>query len=236
MVLMLIYGYYKMVSMVRQYRSAILHESIEVNCRRCRQSQESIEHIMNGCSTLASSDYLQRHNNVAKIVHQELALRSKLVEEKNPFYRYQPAAVLLSSDYKLYWDRFITMNHTILANRPDIVWIDKRNNSGYLIDIVVPLMNNLNWTFAEKIGKYVELAQEIKQREALKTVRVVPVIISSAGIVAKTVVDEIKSIKCEYLLHELSKAVILSMCRILQKFLQLPWTQQIVIVLVTERK
>lgn len=90
------------------------------------------------------------------------------------------------------------------------------------MDIAVPLTNNLNRTFTEKIGKYVELAQEIKQREALKTVRVVPVIISSAGIVAKTVVDEIKSIKCEYLLHELSKAVILSMCRILQKFLQLP--------------
>ncbi|XP_055842668.1 uncharacterized protein LOC129909621 [Episyrphus balteatus] len=204
----------------RQYQRAILHQDISSTCRRCHQTAESIDHIINGCSTLASSDYLSRHNNVAKIIHQELAFRCQFIDIKTPYYRYQPNDVLLSSAFKLYWDRIMTTDHTIMANRPDIIWIDKLNRKGFLIDIAVPLSSNASRTFAEKIAKYVELAHEIKAREKLKEVRVVPIIISSTGIFAKTVTEELKNIGCQQLIHEISKSVILSTCRIVRKFLQ----------------
>lgn len=116
----------------------------------------------------------------------------------------------------------MTTDHTIMANRPDIIWIDKLNRKGFLIDIAVPLSSNASRTFAEKIAKYVELAHEIKAREKLKEVRVVPIIISSTGIFAKTITEELKNIGCQQLIHEISKSVILSTCRIVRKFLQQP--------------
>ena len=57
-----------------------LREDVEDRCRMCNSGGESIEHVIAGCPVLAGSAYLDRHNDVFKIVHQQLALRYKLVE------------------------------------------------------------------------------------------------------------------------------------------------------------
>ena len=41
-------------------------------CRLCGSCNETIEHIVSGCSFLAASQYLRRHNNVAKYIHWSL--------------------------------------------------------------------------------------------------------------------------------------------------------------------
>ncbi len=51
-------------------------------CRRCRMSSETIQHITGGCQVLASSEYTQRHNDVAKIVHLALAYKHSLLKKK----------------------------------------------------------------------------------------------------------------------------------------------------------
>ena len=37
-------------------------------CRMCRKVDESIDHILSGCSKLAQKEYKRRHNNLGKIV------------------------------------------------------------------------------------------------------------------------------------------------------------------------
>ena len=37
--------------------------------RVCRKVDESIDHIVSGCSKLAQKDYKRRHDNLGKIVH-----------------------------------------------------------------------------------------------------------------------------------------------------------------------
>ena len=38
-------------------------------CRVCRKVDESIDHILSGCSKLVQKEYKRRHNNLGKIVH-----------------------------------------------------------------------------------------------------------------------------------------------------------------------
>ncbi|CAH1100923.1 unnamed protein product, partial [Psylliodes chrysocephalus] len=58
----------------RNYQKYILkNKNIVDKCRRCGSPNETIEHIICGCETLAPMDYTQRHNNVARIIHQQLA-------------------------------------------------------------------------------------------------------------------------------------------------------------------
>ena len=38
-------------------------------CRMCRKVDESIDHIVSGCSKLAQKEYKRRHDNLGKIVH-----------------------------------------------------------------------------------------------------------------------------------------------------------------------
>ena len=42
-------------------------------CRMCRKVDESIDHIVSGCSKLAQKEYKRRHGNLGKIVHWKLA-------------------------------------------------------------------------------------------------------------------------------------------------------------------
>ena len=41
---------------------------IEIMCRLCGKAAESVGHILAGCSALAQSKYLPRHNGVLKIL------------------------------------------------------------------------------------------------------------------------------------------------------------------------
>ena len=42
-------------------------------CRMCRKVDESIDHIVSGCSKLTQKEYKRRHDNLGKIVHWTLA-------------------------------------------------------------------------------------------------------------------------------------------------------------------
>ena len=42
-------------------------------CRVCKKVDESIDHIVSGCSKLAQKEYKRRHDNLGKIIHWKLA-------------------------------------------------------------------------------------------------------------------------------------------------------------------
>uniref|UniRef100_A0A8D8SNB9 Uncharacterized protein n=1 Tax=Cacopsylla melanoneura TaxID=428564 RepID=A0A8D8SNB9_9HEMI len=80
-----------------------------------------------------------------------------MVNEAPPFYQYTPDPVLESNHHLLYWDRTILTNKTVAYNRPDIVLINKQDNTAIIIDITVPLTHNILKslkTEMEKITKY----------------------------------------------------------------------------------
>ena len=192
-------------------------------CRRCLAGSETIQHITAGCPTLAHTEYLHRHNCVAKIIHQGLAHNHKLIDSVTPYYQYNPEAVLENENHRLYWDRSIITDKTIPANRPDIVWIDKVKQETWLIDIAIPNSNNLQSTIVSKLTKYADLAHEIKQEWHQQNVTIVPLILSSTGIVPKMLAAHLKSLglRPNVIIPTMQKSVILSTCNIVRKILNL---------------
>ena len=133
------------VILTRNYKKYILKQpNIDELCRRCGKESETIQHITAACEQLAPTEYLKRHDGLAKIIHQKLAEAAKLIEDKSPYHKYTPATVLENDNFKLYWNRSILTDKTVPFNRPDITFISKKTKNTFLIDIAVPNIHNNN--------------------------------------------------------------------------------------------
>lgn len=206
----------------RNYQKYIIKDSTvhTDTCRLCNKNKETVEHITGGCQFLASKQYTDRHSNVAKQIHLELAKKYKLIETIDPYYKYKPSSVLENNKAKLYWDRDIITDRTTNNNRPDITLTIKELKTTYLIDISVPNTENLKKKHTEKIQKYLPLADEIKQMWHQNQVRIIPVILSATGIIPKTLHKSLSDLQLPtYLYINLQKAVILDTCSIVRRFL-----------------
>lgn len=192
-------------------------------CRQCANAPETIQHITSGCSMMSATDYTHRHNQVAKIIHLKLALHHKLLHSKTPYYEYNPSGVIENDDCKLYWDRSVITDRTIHANRPDIILTMKQQKLTYLIDVTVPNTHNLQKSYGEKLNKYSELAEEIKKIWRQDRVTILPMVISTTGIVPKTLPRNLKQLNIDpHTITQIQKSVLLNTCNSVRKFLNLP--------------
>lgn len=189
-------------------------------CRKCGEVGETIEHIVSGCKILAEGEYLARHNNVAKVIHQELAQRTGFIAETVPNYRYAPSAVLESDRYKLTWDRSVLTSRETIANRPDIILVDKQNKATYLIDVAIPNSHNLTKAYNEKIRKYTNLREEIKRIWRQREVQIVPIILSATGIIPKNLFASLELLTLPRDIYtRLQKEAILGTCHLTRRFM-----------------
>ncbi|XP_063891872.1 uncharacterized protein LOC135117208 [Helicoverpa armigera] len=189
-------------------------------CRHCHSSSETIQHITSACRALAQTDYKHRHDQVASIVHQHLAHKFNFIQNKTAYYKYKPDTILENSSHRIYWDRTIITDKTIHFNRPDITLFDKTNKTAYLIDIAIPNTHNIQSTIADKLTKYQDLAIELKRQWQAQTIHIVPIVISSTGIIPKSLQRSLEILQIPlYTSHIIQKAVILNTCRITRKFL-----------------
>ncbi|CAH1098853.1 unnamed protein product [Psylliodes chrysocephalus] len=204
----------------KNYLKYIIRAQVENDlCRKCHQQSETIQHITSACPILVPREYLSRHNQVAKIVHQSLACLHGLLSEEIPYYKYEPSPVLENSTHKLYWDRSVLTDRTIVHNRPDIIIVDKSRKRVLLIDIGIPNGHNILTYYAEKEAKYQRLGQEIQQMWRQVSVSVVPLIISSTGVVPKSLTNNLRMLEIANKLAIIQKAVILSTTSIVRTFL-----------------
>ena len=58
----------------------------DARCRMCGKAQESVAHVLSGCSVLAQTKYLSRHNAALKILFFELLKSYQLIEVIPPWY------------------------------------------------------------------------------------------------------------------------------------------------------
>jgi hypothetical protein len=139
------------VILTRKYKKYILKQpDIEELCRRCGKESETIQHITAACEQLAPTEYVKRHDGLAKVIHQKLAEAAELIDDKSPYYKYTPANVLEKENFKLYWNRSILTDKAIAFNRPDITFMNKKTKNTFLIDIAVPNTHYLVKTIIDK--------------------------------------------------------------------------------------
>ena len=56
----------------RSYRLRIIKDGTNPMCRLCGKFEETIEHITDGCHTLAVKEYIHRHYRLAAYVHYKI--------------------------------------------------------------------------------------------------------------------------------------------------------------------
>ena len=162
-------------------------------CRVCRKVDESIDHIVSGCSKLAQKEYKRRHDNLEKIVHWKLARKCNF-EAEDKWYEHEPDSVLENEDYKILWDFSIQIDHVIEARRPDLVVVDKER-SCKIIDFAV-LGDSMIEEVKDKIGNikiWEDLGRELSRlgkgvTEDLEwnaKVKIIPLVVGSLGAIPK---------------------------------------------------
>ncbi|XP_039286319.1 uncharacterized protein LOC120351835 [Nilaparvata lugens] len=92
------------------------------------------------------TEYMLRHNNVAKIVHLELQIKFWNIAEVLPYYNYQPPPLVEFNHVKIYWDVQMITDRRVVHNKPDILVLDQLEKRAYIIDIAVPSDENAQKT------------------------------------------------------------------------------------------
>ena len=68
-------------------------------CRRCGKESETIQHITAACEQLAHTEYVKRHDGLAKVIHQKLAEAADLIVDK---------VHTISTHQPMYWRTIIS--------------------------------------------------------------------------------------------------------------------------------
>jgi hypothetical protein len=145
------------ITIIINYKKYILKQTPAVKlCRICGKESETIQQITAVCEQLAHTEYVKRHDGLAKIIHQKLEEAAEMTEDKSSYYKYTPANVLENDNLELYWNRSILTDNTMPFNRPDTTFMTKKTKN-FFIDIAFPNTHNLAKTITDKQNKYQDL-------------------------------------------------------------------------------
>ena len=120
------------------------------------------------------------------------------------------------------WDFYIRTDKHVLANKPDIVVIDKAQKTASIIDIAVPNDSNIASKEKEKVEKYQPLREEIERCWNVKAT-VTPIVIGALGAVTPAHQRWLSEVTTDALTtSQLQKCALLGTSKILRRVLRLP--------------
>ena len=204
----------------KAHATYILKSSRDPKCRLCNSADETVAHLLTSCSKLAATEYLTRHNEVARLVHRNIC-EAHGVEVTHPSWQHAPQPVTETDHAKILWDFEIRTDRRITARRPDIVIVNKERREGLIIDIAVPEDRNICEKEREKIDKYQDLKLEMMKLWNIK-VKVVPVVIGALGAHTGKLSGYLAQIPGQHNIPQLIKAALLGSAHILRRSLDLP--------------
>jgi len=141
-----------------------------------------------------------------------------MIDDKSPYYRCTPATVLENENFKLCWNRSILTDKTIPFNPPDITFMNKKIKNTFSIDIAVPNTHNLAKTITDEQNKYLE--NEICAMWKQKAAQVIPIVISSTGVIPKSLSQSLTRLNLHLNTYiQPQKSAILGTCSIVRNFL-----------------
>ena len=148
-------------------------------CRLCREHRETVQHILSGCTKLAGSEYVKRHDNTLKVLAVKWAIENGLLPAETKWYaeKWQSGKITESGGKKLYWNWEHRMRTENTHRRPDLTLEDTTNKTILLIDMACPIESNKDTKRMNKITRYRQLCFELRERREGFTVNVIPTII-----------------------------------------------------------
>ena len=119
------------------YEHNILHQDVSPTCLLCSVGLETVDHIVTGYSALSPMNYIDRHNQVASIIHRDI-LRFQSI-----WYRHYPDRLVAMDDITVMWDTAIPTAGESGANLPDICFRNKKTSTCVFMDISCPTDGNI---------------------------------------------------------------------------------------------
>ena len=182
-----------------------------------------MQHILSGCSALAQTEYLQRHNNAFKILFFEVLGSLDLIAKVEPWFSQVTPKPLYENEHATpFWDvPFFTDTTQVKANRIDATVIDKTSKQVRVIEMSCPLLENRESKDFEKTTKYSKLRLELTNRYPEYKVNQYNIIMDVLGGCLKEVEKNIKKLvgdKCESIMRQMQKAILSSSLNIARMF------------------
>ncbi|XP_067126490.1 uncharacterized protein [Centruroides vittatus] len=185
-------------------------------CRLCKEADETIDHILSCCKKIAQTDYKQRHNYVAQMIHWNLCHNYHIPVGKN-WWDHKPEKVVENECAKILWDFRIQTDKVLEHNTPDLTIVEKEKV--WIIDVAIPGDSRIDEKQQEKLNRYHDLKIEL-QRLWHKPVQAVPVIIGTLGAVPKDLGRHLQTINIDKItICQLQKATLLGSARIIRKYI-----------------
>jgi len=153
--------------------------------RLCQQFEETIDHIILACPTLAKERYIKKQDRVCAQLHFNICKETGVQLDNKHWYEHVPKSVETSQGSKvtILWNQQAQTDRTIPNNKPDIIISDNEKGTYMLIDVAISGDRNVIKKEADKILKYKNLTIEIQLMWNVKT-KVIPVIIEATGTIS----------------------------------------------------
>ena len=99
-----------------------------------------------------------------------------------------PRPVWANQDIEIWWDTLINTVPTVPHNKPDIVVWKKNENKCFIIDICVPLDENVHKQEKMKIDNYTLLTVGLHRLYHNYSYEVVPIVLGATGLITNSLV------------------------------------------------
>ena len=139
-------------------------------------------------------------------------------EETNGLRIYQKVS-WKNDNYKLMWSYNFQTDHDIRARRPDLVVVNKREQTWQIVDVSIPVDTAVRGKDEEKIEKYQDLAREFGKMWKVRA-KVLPVVMGALGTVPRSLKNYLSYIGASTPLELIQKTTLLDTARILRKVLE----------------
>jgi hypothetical protein len=130
-----------------------------------------------------------------------------------------PKPVYEEVDVTVLRNQAVHTEKEVIANRPDIIKKNKKEETITLINVAIPADRNVVQKEAEKKLKYKTLCIEMQRMWNLKCT-IIPVIIGATGIVTRNLRKNLEFVPEKYSIDSLQKTAILGTSHIIWKVLQ----------------
>ena len=164
-------------------------------CRFCHTTTESTIHLVSGCQTLlAEGHYTCRHNKVCTYLHWMICQDKNIPTQE--VWLHEPQPVTATDEVTIFYDKEIPCGRYIEngAIKPDIVVWDRQTRSAIIIDVSVPSDFGINRAEREKVTKYQDLKNSLRDDWDLEDISVIPVIVGATGVMKDNLQNYLDSI------------------------------------------
>ena len=151
-----------------------------------------------------------------------MLLKKHGIPTGNKCYSHVPNVVTETDNGKvtIYWDKPMKTDRKVSYNWPDVVVIDREKNTWYIVDFAIPMDHYVKEKEEEKIGKYMDLAGEVRRQFRGKTV-IAPIVLGALGTVAAKLSKLLGKLEIDDVIGSLQTAVLISTTAILRRVLNL---------------